>query len=381
MKNNYKLILICLVYLLSSTTFAQVYTPKGTSVDYQIMTEGNISSLESDAANWLAARGWTNLVTKTAPATALYNCHSYAWYMTEGGTNTYWINSITNATGNSFNFGNPNASPRPSPSNIERYWNDGSYLPVSESNATKVWYGATASNWTWDPYQGWINWYDHSAVRITSGAGAGKYESKWGAWPRYIHDYDKSPYSTGNRQFFIKTPVITAPTTICYGSSGSISATNWQSGHYWDKSNSLINITSTTSSSTTISAASSGSQGSVQLRVKTSSGVTIATYDVWVGAPTLGSLYPEGYYADNGGYYAHWITSVDTNISNLNWVVAGTDNYGNRVYGTIVNSWINGNYGNATIFFPEPGNYSISVRAQNSCGWSSYIDFYNFILY
>ena len=68
----------------------------------------------------------------------------------------------------------------PAPNNIKKYWNDGSYLEVSESIATHVWYG---SHWTWDFFEGWENWNDHSAIKITSGVNTGDNESKWGAWP------------------------------------------------------------------------------------------------------------------------------------------------------------------------------------------------------
>ena len=161
-----------------------------------------------------------------------------------------------------------------------KYWEDGSYGEVSESTATKVWYG---SCWTWDSYLGWDNPYDHSAVRITSGSNAGKYESKWGAWPRYIHPAEKCPYPISNRKYYIKTPTsITGPNLICSGSSQTFSASNWQSGFYWDKSSNLNLSSPTTNSTVTVSA---NGTGAAYLYVKNSNGATIATHHVLVGVP------------------------------------------------------------------------------------------------
>ena len=181
MKNIIRLAVILLTCMFCSTTHGQVSTPNGiNNVSYQIYgasAAGDVAALEQEAADWLAEQGWTNDVIKTAPATAEYNCHSYAWNMSEEGI-TCWIDV-------------PN-----------QYWIDKSYIEVSESEATKVLYA----------------WGEHSAVRITSGEHAGKYESKWGSLPRYIHPYDKSPYYYPERQFYVR-PIIGSKVACCSGSS------------------------------------------------------------------------------------------------------------------------------------------------------------------
>lgn len=102
-KTKNQLFAILFVNILCINIYTQVYTPNGSSVDYQIISAGNILLFEDQAANWIAARGWTNDVIKTAPATGAYNCHSYAWYKSEGGNDNYWINAFLNSELNNFN--------------------------------------------------------------------------------------------------------------------------------------------------------------------------------------------------------------------------------------------------------------------------------------
>jgi len=115
--------------------------------------------------------------------TAYYNCHAYAWHITEGNTNNVWINAGLNA------------------SNISTYWS-GSYscfAACPQVTATKIHY-----------YSG-----DHSAVKSTV---AGKYESKFGAWYLMRHHPDSVPYSNpGNRNYYVKgapTITISGPTSV-----------------------------------------------------------------------------------------------------------------------------------------------------------------------
>ena len=77
-------------------------------------------------------------------------------------------------------------------------------------------------------------------------------------------------------------PVISGYLNVCYGTSKSFVATNWQTGYYWDKSNNLVTISSPTINSTAISAASSSSSGWETLYVKNSSGTILASYNITV---------------------------------------------------------------------------------------------------
>ena len=94
LKNLVCIIIAVFFQMMVGTLFAQVNTPNCTSVDYRSYAAGDVALFESQAAAFLSARGWTGQVTKTGPATGEYNCHSFAWYLSEGGTVNYWINLI-----------------------------------------------------------------------------------------------------------------------------------------------------------------------------------------------------------------------------------------------------------------------------------------------
>jgi hypothetical protein len=143
-------IVIVMIQIFGYAMFAQVYTPFGSSVEYNSYSAGNVALFENEAATYLSNRGWTNAVTKTGSATGEYNCHSYAWYMSEGGSNNYWINAFLISDYLSFNDHSSSSTP-PAPDNINKYWNDGSYVEVAESQATKVWFG---SCWQWNSTEG-----------------------------------------------------------------------------------------------------------------------------------------------------------------------------------------------------------------------------------
>ena len=87
--------------------------------------------------------------------TFTYNCHSYAWHMSQGG-GIVWIN------------GRDEIGPHPENGYyLTPYWNDGSYYECTQS----------------DDYDLVLYAGDHSARYL----GNGVYESKWGAGPIVRH--------------------------------------------------------------------------------------------------------------------------------------------------------------------------------------------------
>lgn len=113
------------------------------------------------------------------PASNLYNCHSYAWNMTDGG-DTCWIN-------------NNKLSDLTKDCNIKAYWSDqiGYKETYSESTAKKIHY-----------YQS-----DHSAIKSSV---SGYYESKWGQAPLMRHAPEYGPYTNMDKRhlytFGVKYP-------------------------------------------------------------------------------------------------------------------------------------------------------------------------------
>ena len=98
-------------------------------------------------------------------ATCRYNCHAFAWYITEGGEE-YWIDQRTESGGE----------------NISNFWNDGTYKETTYEYAEKIFYPT----------------YDHSAIAMSQTM----YISKWGAYHLVRHHKTNCPYySTGLRYF------------------------------------------------------------------------------------------------------------------------------------------------------------------------------------
>jgi len=155
-----------LFHLFSVISIAQdvpynLYTPRNSQV---LNTYDTQEMSESEIAYWnnYVRTNYRN-ATPVQPSTREYNCHGYAWSVSEGGPQV-WIGY------------DPPAGAE------EVYWSDGSYDQLSEALATKVSYSG-----------------DHSA--ITSGT-PNYYYSKWNKYPLMYHHKDYTPgYGTAN-QFF-----------------------------------------------------------------------------------------------------------------------------------------------------------------------------------
>ena len=152
----------------------QRLTPNGSPVNAGVLvTQDYSDSLKTYYKN-LIESGY-NGVEVIGAATLTYNCHAYAWHIAEGG-DSVWIgvNSIFDE---------------------DIYWNDGSYIEVPESLATKV------------SYQ-----YNHSAVRINSN----EYISKWGAMSLVRHNPTNVPiYGNPTKYYKRSNPNIMGESFIC----------------------------------------------------------------------------------------------------------------------------------------------------------------------
>ncbi|MDR1370257.1 MAG: hypothetical protein LBJ72_09070 [Dysgonamonadaceae bacterium] len=146
-----------------------------------------------------------------ANSSNMYNCHAYAWHLTEGNTNKVWI---------------INALPQPgsdgcciSTHNIDIYWDNtyGCFIETSsEAVAEKIHY-----------YCG-----DHSAVKSSV---SGKYESKWGKLPVVRHSPNQVPYtSPESRRYYIRRFSISGPASICPGSTATFTVSNPPANYTWN---------------------------------------------------------------------------------------------------------------------------------------------------
>lgn len=141
--------------------YQTVYTYFDKPIVGMLRTE--FSSQEIEYLNNNAQTQYPNAIMR-GPASARYNCHSYAWH-NSSTDNTVWINA---KEGDEFQ--------------LSKYWTYDLYVSCQNSEATKAYYSEG----------------DHSANILSFG----KYLSKWGAWPLMEHDYNYCPYNTANLQFF-----------------------------------------------------------------------------------------------------------------------------------------------------------------------------------
>ena len=187
MKSKFVIVFFLSLVSLCNAQDVYLYTPNGSQV--YAYEEPEMSSSDIAYCNTECASSYPNAEI-LATATATYNCHSYAWNLTEGGTTICHLDQFPD---------------------LHLYWDDGSYQQTTEANAVKIFY-----------YAG-----DHSAVKSTTHAG--KYESKWGAMPlvRHSPEYGPADYNMQYRKYYRLTPVVnftnqivTTNTTIV--SSGNI---------------------------------------------------------------------------------------------------------------------------------------------------------------
>ncbi|MDE7369905.1 MAG: hypothetical protein K2N08_09105 [Muribaculaceae bacterium] len=154
---------------IASSTYVTVYTKKGLSVIALKTTCYNPQAEITEGHNYI--KNEYPLATIIEDATCAYNCHAYAWYVSEGGAK-YWINQTHNGS-----------------ENVSKFWADGTYKETKAAYAQKVFYPVG----------------DHSAIAESSSA----YVSKWGRMPLVRHASNYGPYNLSGLRYFTKD--FTAP--------------------------------------------------------------------------------------------------------------------------------------------------------------------------
>lgn len=149
-------------------------TPRGSDVWVEVLDDDDYTSSQKMNLMYNVINNYG--ADFLSEATYSYNCHSYAWHMTEGNSNDHvWLGYYS--------------------TDEDVYWDDGSYYEVPESLATKVRY----TN-------------EHSAVRLSNNL----YVSKWGPWPLVAHTPNNVPSGYGvPYKYYKRTPPITGPSIIC----------------------------------------------------------------------------------------------------------------------------------------------------------------------
>jgi len=315
MNTNLKLSFILLTAMFAVNIQAvTIYTLRGSSVTALTCSEMSAADIAYANTNYPANYPQATLI---ASATATYNCHSYAWNMTEGGT-TCWLNQ----------------SP-----DLHKYWDDLSYVETTSANALKIFY-----------YNG-----DHSAVKSSV---SGKYESKWGSAPLMRHDpgYGPAIYNMSSRRYYRHNSTITGATSVCANYSTVMTAGYTPSSYTWSKSSNLTLVsTSGNTASFTYSGTNAGA-GWVSINVNN---VEVAKKTVMVGVPELTIMGNSTAGIDcSDGYYT---TPASTDWT-YEWSVSPSSSA----------SVLSNGGGSTQINFHAVGSYTVYCRAITACGTTAY---------
>lgn len=298
-------------------------------------SSAQLAALEADAAAWISANN--SSAVKTANASRTYNCHAYAFHISDGGS-AYWINNTVNGG-----------------TNVAYCWAGSSptYVSTTAAEGTKVYY-----------YGG-----DHTATISTTHTG--QYESKWGSWPRYRHAVHDSPYNDGSLQY--KKVNLYAPSgggdLICVSSTKTYATLSISgAGYSW----SGVNLAISGSSNSIVATGSSNGQGKITANISSPySGTTIkAIANPWIGTPAITNkrvngnpYYESGAYICPGNHYLN-VTPKGTS-SAASWTVPSGIPY-----------YVSGNELDFTLYSSGPSSLSITAKASNVCGQGANSSFY-----
>lgn len=363
-----KKILLFLTFFASFThlhsqtyTNTTVYTRNGTGVEGKILTSGEWTSSQKEALKNQTLAEHPN-ATFLSEATRTYNCHGYAWHLSEGQNPIVWINEYDD------NF-NPN---------IYKYFTDGSFIQVcNESDADKVHY-----------YTG-----DHSAVISTTVSG--KYESKWGQNIRIRHNPTDVPtiYNGGFRRYYATTKISGDISNLCTGTR-TFSVKNIAGATYiWTFSSTLSVVGPTNTSQLTVQRNGSANGGSwVQVQISTPCSPTSVTnrVDFTVGIPDINNFdfltsgpscinYNNQSMYFGVGYEGNWGCQLKdlAGLTEVEWQVfcsnphQVTHNAG--TYTCYSPSYVNDAGLSIAFSYPtQPYVVTLRYRAKNACGWSEW---------
>ena len=180
MKKILLLIMLIGFAILSNAQTIYLKTLKGNNVEVYSRSEYYNTTSRINQEMQSVMNSYPSATIIGNPSTT-YNCHSYAWNMTEGGS-PYWMNDPS------------------------EYMNDGSYVQTIQISGEKVYY-----------YAG-----NHSAVPSSV---SGMFESKWGesCLMRHSIGYGPASYQMSYRRFYRKDLYVRGHNVVSNSYSGTFS--------------------------------------------------------------------------------------------------------------------------------------------------------------
>jgi len=309
MKNNYiilNLIFVPVLMTICVISFGQgtVKTPKNQTIYVGAGSDNTyyLALWEADAADWIDDND--SDAERIGAATSNYNCHSYAWHVSDGGASTdCWMNYTY--SGNA---------------NVAKYWTNDAYSSTSSrNNYKKLFYGTSA---------------DHSAITTDE---TGIVKSKWGAWPLYQHSRIDCPYD--NPSFTYYEVPMSGTDYMCASDAETFSIVNI-SGATYSWTGSEVSLSGTTYSTTGTTQSYSRGLGYVKANISNlPSGTTIKNWhEVYIDGPDYQDVSlslcntggtPVSYMCPNTHYHIYVVNNSGCATSNYSWTVpsAWTVNY------------------------------------------------------
>jgi len=309
----------CITTTLGQTEVTR-YTPNGSPVRaYNEITEMSSEDKED----------WSDYVTTNYPqatelnthsATRSYNCHAYAWHISEGGDNV-WIGYYSWQTADE-----------------DVDWTDGSYLNQSaETGAEKISY-----------YNG-----NHSAIQTST---VGIYKSKWGEGPLMQHarNYGPSIYNMSQRKYYVR-PYISGSSTVCTSNSTfTLHNRPPNSSVSWTHSSNLTPVGCDTCTTYTVRAKNSYVSGSGWVKANVNGAVFRKNF--WVGKPVFDLNGPTTIETRMQGI-ADLNYQGNASVTNVNWSCSGA-------IASVTGSYVVGRFRAGS----RAGMGSVYATATNICG-------------
>ena len=262
-----------------------VYTPFLTPVFAGVRVFPDYTQNEKDNIRQYVENSYN--ATVVSDATRKYNCHGYAWHMSDNHANdSVWIGVDSEFDENI-------------------YWNDDSYVEVSSGTTSgiRVSYDESTAN--------------HSAV-VYDGS---HYISKWGAYPLVIHEPNEVPYDTSEPKKFYRKRVlsITGNGVLCGSNVYSVSDLPSGTTVAWSISGTTPSCLTLTTNSPSTNQCTITRSGYAEFNYITlcanivRNGVTLRTLTKKIYRDNFSGTYEEGTSSYNGHDYP---AISQTNITN-----------------------------------------------------------------
>ncbi len=334
--SNFKSTVLFVLLIISSNILAQtavtINTPNNTPVTVLVLTEMSQSQIASTNAN--AAALYPN-ATILSNSSSTYNCHAHAWYLTEcTGCTKYWMNTP----------------------NDDKYWQDNSYVEVTEAQAQKISYSND----------------DHSAIKSVV---SGKYDSKWGQWPVMRHSPNYTPYISTNLKYYARTR-ISGNSDLCTSSSYSVNVPSGSIVTWSSTPSSALSVTQNGSTTTATRIGNYNGSATITATVTyPTSGTQNFSKSLKIGNPIINFVsFSNGF--DGEEYFC---TSHNGNMYNIYPQLANTTyQYRLRKYpnlNVVYTSPTGRSASDQINYIPQSGWYEFQARATNACGTGPWVGY------